>query len=280
MKIKRCFSTLTCIDASIDEVVAYAKNHAMNGVEIRLDAAQTVCGTGIDGAEDIRTLFADAGVVITDLATGVNVTGLGDLAAEMTKAEGCVRLAAAVGASAIRIFVGGHQPKLSVEPKEDIDAIVGFVRALCDFAKGFGVAVWAETHSSHSTAASMTALSERVGRDNLAVIWDVLHSIEFRESPEESVKLLSDAGLLAHVHLKDARQPDDPDASQYIHTALGAGTFPLAKVISLLNEVGYGGYLSLEYELPWRPELKDTYADTDAILDAYNAWIGAAEANI
>ncbi len=275
MKFKLAFSTLTCIDASIEDVVTYAKNHAMEGVELRLDAAQTICGTGLDGAEYIRSLFADAGITITDLATGVNVTGLGDLAAEMTKAEGCVRLAAAVGTGAIRIFVGGHQPKLSVEPKEDIAAITDFVRRLCDFASDHGVAVWAETHSSHSTAASMKALSERVGRDNFAVIWDVLHSIEFRESPEESVELLA-GGLLAHVHLKDARQPDDPDASQYIHTALGEGTFPLAKVLSLLEAVSYDGFLSLEYELPWRPELKGCYADTDAILDAYHAWMDGA----
>lgn len=272
---KLAFSTLACVDAPIDAVVTYAKNHGMSGVEIRLDAAQTICGTGLDGADAIRALFADAGIVITDLATGVNVTGLGDLAAEMTKAEGCVQLASAVGASAIRIFVGGHQPKLSAAPKEDTDAIVEFVRTLCSYAKEYGVAVWAETHSSHSTAASMKALSARVGCDNLAVIWDVLHSIEFHESPCESVKHL-DGGLLAHIHLKDAREPDDPDASQYIHTALGQGTFPLATVLSLLDEVGYDGYLSLEYELPWRPELQGTYPDTDTLLDAYRAWIADA----
>ena len=275
MKINRCFSTLTCIDASVADVVSYAKKHSMSGVEIRLDAAQTVYGTGLEGAADIRALFEDAGIAITDLATGVNVTGLGDLDAEMRKAEGCVKLASAVGASAIRIFVGGHQPKLSVAPKEDIGAIAAFVRDLCDYAAEYGIAVWAETHSSHSTAASMKALSDRVNRKNFAVIWDVLHSIEFCESPEDSVKLLS-GGLLAHVHLKDARPSDDPDASQYIHTSLGAGTFPLAKVLSLLDEASYDGYLSLEYELPWRPELRGCYADTDAILDAYNAWLDAA----
>lgn len=271
---KRSFSTLTCIDATVDEVIALAKNHGMAGVEIRLDKDQTICGIGLDGADAIRAGFAEAGIAVTDLATGVNVTGLEDRAAEMAKAEGCVRLAEAVGAAAIRIFVGGHQPKLSVEPKEDMDNIVSFVRDLCVFAAEHGVAVWAETHSSHSTAASMKALSERVRHENLAVIWDVLHSIEFRETPAESVKLLGN--LLAHVHLKDACQPDDPDASQYTHTALGAGTFPLAEVLSLLDKVGYNGYLSLEYELPWRPELKGTYPDTDAILDAYNAWIDAS----
>ena len=270
---KRCFSTLTCIDATVDEVIAFAKKHGMAGVEIRLDASQTICGIGLGGAADIRAKFAAADVAVTDLGTGVNVTGLGDPDAEMKKAQGCVLLAEAVGAAAIRIFVGGHQPKLSEPPREDIDAIVTFVRELCVFAAAHGVAVWAETHSSHSTAAAMKALSERVGHPNLAVIWDVLHSIEFHEDPAESVTLLG--GLLAHIHLKDAREPDDPDASQYIHTALGAGTFPLARVLSLLDAADYDGYLSLEYELPWRPELKGTYPDTDAILDAYNAWIDA-----
>ena len=88
MKLKRCFSTLTCVDASVDEVLTYAKKHAMDGVEFRLDAAQTICGTSLDDADAIRAQFADAGVTITDLATGVNVTGLGDLDAEMKKAEG------------------------------------------------------------------------------------------------------------------------------------------------------------------------------------------------
>ena len=277
-QFKLAYSTLTCVEANVDEVIAFAKNHGMAGVEIRLDKEQTICGLGIDCADDIRRKFGEADVVITDLATGVNISGLGDLAAEMEKAQGCVRLAHAVGAAAIRIFVGGHQPKLSAAPKEDIDAIVSFVRDLCNFAAEYGVAIWAETHSSHSTAASMKALSDRVGCGNLAVIWDVLHSIEFSESPAESTRILNDAGLLAHIHIEDARKPDDPDASQYIHTALGAGTFPLAEVLSLLDAVGYDGYLSLEYELPWRPELKGSYENTDAILDAYNAWVAGARA--
>lgn len=267
------YSTLTCIDADIDAVIAFAKNHDIPGVEIRLDRDQNICCMGLDSAADIRAKFEAAGVAVTDLGTGVNVTGLGDLTAEMAKAVGCVRLAAAVGAPAIRIFVGGHQPKLSVPPTEDKERIASFVQELCDTAAEYGVAVWAETHSSHSTAASMKALADKVCRPNLGVIWDVLHSIEFLEDPAESVKILSDAGLLSHLHIKDARRPDDPDASQYIHTALGAGTFPLAEVLSLLDGVDFDGYLSLEYELPWRPELKDTYENTDAILEAYRAWV-------
>ena len=275
--MKPCFSTLTCPDASPDEVIALLKKYNMDGIEIRLDVAQTAFGIGLDGADALRCKFADAGIAIIDLGTGVNVTGLGDTDAEMTKARGCVDLAAALGAGAIRIFVGGHQAHIGDVPREDKYGIVRFVRGLCTYAKEKNVEIWAETHSSHSTAAAMRSLADAVAMDNLRVIWDVLHSIEFRESPADSVAILGD--LLAHVHLKDARPSEDADATQYIHTALGAGTMPLSEVLALLRAADYHGYLSLEWELPWRPELAGCYRDADATIGAYAAWLDRSGGN-
>lgn len=269
--MKLCFSTLTCVDAAPDAVIALLKKYGMDGIEIRLDSAQKAFGLDHSEAEQLRCRFADAGIAIIDLGTGINVTGCGDTEAEMTRAQGCVDLAAALGARAIRIFVGGHQPHFSDVPHEDRYAIVRFVRTLCTYAAQKHIEIWAETHSSHSTAAAMRALADAVCMDNLRVIWDVLHSLEFREAPSDSVCLLGP--LLAHVHLKDARPSDDPEATQYIHTALGAGTMPLAEVLSLLRKIGYDGYLSLEWELPWRRELQGCYADTDETLGAYTAWL-------
>ena len=42
--MKLCFSTLTCVDASPDEVIALLKKYNMDGIEIRLDVAQTAFG--------------------------------------------------------------------------------------------------------------------------------------------------------------------------------------------------------------------------------------------
>lgn len=275
--MKLCFSTLTCVDASPDEVIALLKKYNMDGIEIRLDVAQTAFGIGLDGADALRCKFTDAGIAIIDLGTGVNVTGLGDTDAEMTKARGCVDLAAALGAGAIRIFVGGHQAHIGDVPREDKYGIVRFIRGLCTYAKEKNVEIWAETHSSHSTAAAMRSLADAAAMDNLRVIWDVLHSIEFRESPADSVAILGD--LLAHVHLKDARPSEDADATQYIHTALGAGTMPLSEVLTLLRGADYDGYLSLEWELPWRPELAGCYPDADATIGAYAAWLDRSGGN-
>ena len=270
--MKRAFSTLTCLGAGIDEIIEYAKKADIDGVEIRLDKDNTICGLGIEDADVIRGKFAAAGCVITDLATAVSLAGRNDKVLETSKK--CIDLAAAVEAKAIRIFVGGHMKTFSDVPNQDIPGIAESVSEMCAYAKIKGVEVWAETHSALSKAEDICKLCDMVDADNLKVLWDVLHSIEFGESPEESIRIMGKR--LAHIHLKDAVPPEDKNLIQYRHTARGKGALPLAKVLSLLDDAGYDGYLSLEWELPWHPELAECYPDTDVTLAAFNHWVDEA----
>ena len=49
-----------------------------------------------------------------------------------------------------------------------------------------------------------------------------------------------------------------------ILTGLGGGT-----VHSVLRSIGYDGYYSLEWESPWRPEIRDLYPDPLVLLKKY-----------
>lgn len=272
--MKRSFSTLTCMNLGLEELAALAQRNGMEGIEIRLDGQQKICGLGADEADKIRKTLGE--LTITDLATGVSAADYSEAMLEMGRA--CIELADAVNCRAIRIFVGGSTPKHSIPPKQDEDGIVRFLRELCPIAAEKNVEVWAETHSSYSSAQAMGALLDRAGMPNLKVIWDVLHSIEYRETPAQSAEYLG--SRIAHIHLKDAKSSGDPDATQYIHTALGCGEFPLTETLRCLKALNYDGYLSLEWELPWRPELKDCYRDADETLAAFNKWLDAAEAEL
>lgn len=274
-KMKRAFTTLACMDATIDEVIAYAKRNRIEGVEIRLDKDQKIIGYGIEEAAALRAKFEESGVVLTDLATGVGAADYSEK--QLALGKECVDLAAAVGCPAIRVFVGGSKPHFTDVPKENFDGIVRFFAELCDYAAPKGVKIWAETHSSFSTAASMKKLMDAVQRDNLEILWDVIHTIEFFETPAESVRILGDK--LAHVHLKDGRHSGDKNRTQYHHTKLGEGEMPIDEVMRLLSEADFDGYLSLEWELPWRPELQGCYKDTDETLAAYNKLLDDAENN-
>ena len=48
-------------------------------------------------------------------------------------------------------------------------------------------------------------------------------------------------------------------------------------MLSLLKKAGYSGYLSLEWESAWHPELNSLYEDIPALLNAYNDYMDKAE---
>ncbi|MBQ8402446.1 MAG: TIM barrel protein, partial [Clostridia bacterium] len=274
--MKRAFSTLACMELTFPELLACAVRNRMNGVEIRLDPAGKICGTGVEGAEEIRSLCRDNGVTITDLATGVSILRYDEKL--MDTAKTCVDLACAVDCRAIRVFVGAMISRFSDVPKQDTAGIIRFLKELCPYAAEKGVEIWLETHSVYSTGRSIRELIDAVDAPNLYALWDLIHTVEFCEEPAETLAVLGDR--LAHIHLKDGAFSGDRNRTQYVHTALGEGEMPLCHLLDLLKTAGYDGYLSLEWELPWRPELKGCYADTDATLQAYNDWLDRAEGNI
>ncbi|MCQ2433269.1 MAG: sugar phosphate isomerase/epimerase [Clostridia bacterium] len=276
---KRAFSTLTCIEAQLGEVVDYAVRHGFSAVELRMDPKLTVCGLGINDAKTVRDAFADAGIAVSDLASGVTVVEKSDAVYETAKA--CLDFAALIGAKGMRVFLGRGTPLFSKPAEHDFDGIVEELCRICDYADEKGVGIWLETHSEFSTGASMREVLDAVRAKghgaNMRIIWDLIHSIEYKESPADTVKALGND--IVHIHLKDGVYTGDPDRTQYIHTRLGEGDMKPSEMLALLSETDFDGCLSLEWEAPWRKELKGVYADTDAVFDAYNHWLDEAEGN-
>ena len=170
--MKRAFSTLACMDLTFPELLDCAVRNGMEGVEIRLDPAQKICGTGLEGAEEIRALCSQSGVTITDLATGVSIVRYDE--ALMKTAMTCVDLASAVNCRAIRVFVGAMISRFSDVPKQDVDGIVRFLKELCPYAAKKQVDIWLETHSIYSTGRSVMELMDAAGEPNLYVLWDLM----------------------------------------------------------------------------------------------------------
>ncbi len=76
--------------------------------------------------------------------------------------------------------------------------------------------------------------------------------------------------LIAHVHLKDGAPPPGGETAHYRLTALDEGCVPFAEFSKALSDIGYDGYLSLEWEQMWHPKLAACYESTDALLEAYH----------
>lgn len=269
--MKRTFSSLACMEATLPQLVDYALGAGYDTLEIRLDKQDNICGLAPEALP--LALLKEKGVSILDLGTGV---GLQDYQPEkIATAKRCAQLAAFVGARGIRLFVGAHVKTLDEVPNQNIPGIIRSVNEIAAFAAPLGVEVWLELHSWFSTGKNMKLILDEVTEKNVKLIWDVIHSVEFGESPEETMAAVGE--YIAHVHIKDGRKPQDPALLHWELTAHGEGELPTAKVLELLQNAGYEGYLSLEWESAWHPELNTLYEDIPALLRAYNVYMDQAE---
>ncbi|MGA8113358.1 MAG: TIM barrel protein, partial [Actinocatenispora sp.] len=114
-----------------------------------------------------------------------------------------------------------------------------------------------ETHDSHRRAADaarvVAGAAERSGVSGpdgvpLGVVWDVLHTWLGGETPARSAELLRP--WLGYVQLKDVASAADTTP-----VATGDGVLPLPAVLAELRRYGYAGWVSLEYERAWHPEI-------------------------
>ena len=247
------FSTLPVQDKSGEELLALCLKHSMKA-EIR-------------SARDGSFPFA-AGLPVTNVGTGICLLGYDE--AQLEKAEQQLSLIKSRGIEAARVFLGNFQMRYDA-PKRPLDED-GIVRALRQLAKS-GVHIWIETHNEYATSKSLVPLLDKVGCEEIGIIWDVAHPIEDGESVFETWQNLHDK--IKQIHIKDAKPHPDPAFHDWYYTKLGEGELPIREVVECTQKDGYKGYYSLEWESAWRPEIKDTYGDADVLLRDYRTFMEA-----
>ena len=142
---------------------------------------------------------------------------------------------------------------------------------IADDAKEKNTEIWIETHNEFSTGKALLPLLKRINRPNVHLLWDIIHSVEYGEALEETLRLVG--GNIAHVHIKDGRKQDDPDVIDYFYTPLGEGTLPIASILLKLQKIGYQGCISLEWENAWRSEIRNIHQNLTEILRMWNDFL-------
>ncbi|TYP76591.1 sugar phosphate isomerase/epimerase family protein [Paenibacillus methanolicus] len=274
--MKTAFSTLPCEGWSLDDMIGIAKSCGFHGMELREGANWGISADMSASARQtaLHKLEA-AGLRITNIGSNVCFTGNEGDAAQLTHFMGVAALARDLQADGVRIFLGYfNERKDSPVPAIDYPAIVSRVQEACDVAAIYGVQVWIETHNEFATGRSLRQLLDDVNRPNCAVIYDIIHPLEEGEPPEETIALLGPQ--LAHVHMKDGVPFDDPMALSWKYTKLGEGQVPIMAIVKLLEQSGYCGYYSLEWETKWRKELQVPGMEPETVFPDYVALMKSA----
>jgi sugar phosphate isomerase/epimerase len=253
--MKLAYSSLACPAWTIEEAVAAAVRYGYEAIEWRLADGEIIGpDTPTEARRRLREAPATQGIEIACLDTSCRVIqeSAEARAAEIKAGMRMIDMAVELGAPFVRIF-GGVPPADTM-----VAAMLGpaaeVLHALGVYGGEHGITVTLETHDAWTRSEDVLALIQAVALPSVKVLWDAHHTYRSGESPEQTSALLGN--MVGYVHLKDSRLTGNkPDSWTYC--LLNEGGVPLREICSALKRVGYDGYLSLEWEKKWHPEIEE-----------------------
>jgi sugar phosphate isomerase/epimerase len=150
----------------------------------------------------------------------------------------------------IRIF--GDQIPNPAEKEKILQLIAKGWTEVYRYSEGKMVTPLVEVHGHFNNIEIFKDVFRYFEHPKFSVLWDIEHSYKVYER-----NFLEFFGFIRkytkHVHIKDTKKID----GEWKLQNLGKGSIPIAMHIGLLSASNYNGFISLEWEKKWHPELDD-----------------------
>jgi sugar phosphate isomerase/epimerase len=263
--MKIAFSTLGCPNWALEVILDRASAFGYDGVDFRglegeMDLYRVPAFT--DCAEETAGRLADCGLEISAFSSGARMFSedAAERARSIEEVAEYARLCRTFSVNVIRVF-GGRIGRHGIDA-----AVKEAARTLKEMARKAAPArIGVETHDDWVDSRLLARVMRRVRAPNVCVIWDLHHP--YRHNGESPRQTFGNIGRYTrYVHVKDSRL--DPDGRHH-YVLPGEGDVPLAEMIALLKEGGFDGYLTLEWEKAWHPDI----AAPEVAFPAYAAFL-------
>ena len=209
-----------------------------------VDAAALDAGT----RRRVGAALARSGVELVSLDTSVELTQPFE-----RDLRSAIELASDWGTTTVRVFGGTADA--------EVDDIARRLEPLLDL----GITVALETHDGFARADRVVTLLDRLPQ--LAAIWDVHHPHAAGESVGDVLGALG--SRIRIVHVKDAVRV----GAGWQLVALGTGEVPARESVDALRDAGYAGWLAVEWEKRWHPELDEPEIALPRELATLRRWL-------
>jgi len=259
--MKFAFSTVSCPKWDFDTIVARAREYGYQGVEVRGFLNEPVLTTadvfGAD-ADALRRTFELHGVEVACLASSIAMeqphaawqvwrrNGNDRREAELRT---YIDTARRLGCHLVKIF--DTQVRAGQSRDGAGTALGDWLLPLADYAADRDVVIVIENALSFRASKEMWSILDRLQHPSIACCWDVFNASLIGESPYFSVPVLN--SKIAYTQVKDARF--GPLGATYCK--LGEGDVPVDKFVTRLMGVGYTGYVTVEWEKAWLPNIAE-----------------------
>ncbi|MHB8295976.1 MAG: sugar phosphate isomerase/epimerase family protein [Acidimicrobiales bacterium] len=273
MVMRLSFSTLACPAWSVEQAANAGASYGYEGIELRL-----VDGELIDPAMSasararVKSVCRAAGLAIVAVDSSIRLTG-DDHSSIDAELLAFLELANAWESPVVRVF-GGPLSGDARAQEGSMRAAAGVLERAAPAAERLGVRIGVETHDDLSSSAVVAQLLSLVGAEEVGAIWDSHHPYRMGESPEEVFANIGERLVLAQV--KDARRSDTANQGWQL-VLLGQGEVPVQEMVDVLAKGGYEGWLSVEWEKHWHPEIEEPEVALPEHRELLARWLSAAD---
>ena len=254
--MRMSFSTLSCPDWTMPQIIAIASEAGYDGIELRMVENEDSLWKlrafrGPELAATKRALSDQAlAISCVDTSCRFHFPDAKERAHWIEEGVRMADLAAALGAPGIRVFGDTIQP--GADRVSTRDWIADSIFQLASRIAPKGVGVWLETHGDFASASETTAILARAGHPQVGVVWDPANC--FLESGEQPHAGATALGVrIQHVHIKDSRR----NQNGWKPVLTGEGNFSLSDVRAAVCQLEFSGFVSFEWEKQWHPEIPD-----------------------
>ena len=230
---------------TFEDFVKAAKDYGFSGIELTNfdENGFTKKGNAFDkyNASATQRSLYESGIKISCIDSSCDISSK-DRAEIDSKIDFCIETAKEFRIPYVRVYAKDENAVL-----EDVIANLEYLLSKTEDTE---VVLLVETMGIFAKTENLREVFCHFATDSIGALWDVYHTCMVAgESPEKSIQNLG-AGA-KHVHIKDARKSDG--ALEY--TLMGEGELPLKEIMDALSSVNYDGFISLEWDPAWMPDI-------------------------
>ena len=252
--MKFSFTTLSCPEWTWEKILEEAGRLGYDGIEIRglegemfLPKARPFLPENL---EQTKKDLKQQGLEIICLDTSCSLHDESGYQTNMEEGKATIDLARELGVPYIRVF-GNNIPN-PYEKQQSILWVAKCLEELGEYAEDKDVCVLIETHGDFAASDDLSAVLSHTHSPAIGVLWDVNHPYKaFGEPMAVTYDRLGK--YIRHTHYKDSRGKG-PHAKLCL---VGEGDLPIGESLDILKQHHYDGYLSLEWEKKWHPDLEE-----------------------
>ena len=240
--MKLAFSTRYMPDMPLSGYIATALAQKFSAVEI-YDMYKDCFGGekasfSKSGAFSTRRKLLNSGISISQLDFPFDISDVSDFDENLRKAEEIISVASDINVAYVKAYAG-----------KDKETAEKFLQSIKSCAEENKVTVLVETDGIYSDSKVLCEFLDSFASDCIGAQWNMYHTFfEAGEDAETTVKNLG--AYIKSVKINDADENKHP-------VLIGEGKLPVAEMINALRTINFAGFVCLEWNLEWLPEIDD-----------------------